>query len=344
MVEDAYIYNPTLSRSATVEFYFYHGYNHDVHLCYQYANETARPTGTVMHLYSVSFEPAVWRPFYGLPFAVSGVDIRTPFENDVIVRWIPSDDECKNYVGGDNLNGLTSTTFLQEGELVACVSFSPSIALEPVDYYEHHVVMYNQFRIELEPEVRVIANKQFVVHVLSDHVDSIELIWWRNAEGETTDKMPLYDERAPFTIPTPGQWWMVVQYYFEEPADYQLDPTLNRVVAEMNGLDVLYWIKDMTIPSAQSIKTTTLEVRGANMENNDLIAFLPDCSMECSEAADSNIYSMIADETDETRMLVSQPVATDLLTEETCVCELRCQQLDEVCRSEAARACRLHGG
>ena len=312
----------TIEKSGNVEFKFEHGYDDELTVCYTYANEVAMPVGTVLHLYSVHFDPATWRPFYGLAYHVTGVDIYTPYEESVRVIWISRNDTCDSIQGrdGDNLSSMEEVTFTQEGELVACVSFRKNngvASYESVSYTDHHVVMYNKVSVSIEADRRLVANKQFVMTLVSSQYNLIDKVWWRNSAGETTEKRSLFDGKAPFVIPSAGEWWVVVQYVGEIPADYENDETMTRKVSTVTMLDVLYWIKGLNITTSEAIKTTNLEVRGEYLENGDLLALSP-CDQPC-ESSDLAPFTYSVSGT-ATNVMTTESVRTDNLQEENCVC------------------------
>lgn len=112
-----------ITESATVQFAFATGFDSALTVCSRFASEAAKATGTTLNLYSVFFDPSVWTPFFDIPFQVTGVSIKTPFDQDVLVNWIPLEESCENVNEGENLKGLKSTVFRKNGVLKACVSF-----------------------------------------------------------------------------------------------------------------------------------------------------------------------------------------------------------------------------
>lgn len=314
---DALVSSTTILETAALTFEFEHGYDHDVFMCYSYANETAQLTGTVLHLYSVYFDPIVWRPFYGLGYNVTGVEIHTPYRENVMVRWIARTETCEDVVSGDVLSSMKVVTFRKEGELVACVAFRQQGVYESVPYYDHHVVMYNKVSVEIDADRRLVANKQFVMTLTSNQYDLIDKVWWRNEAGDMTEKKSLFDGKAPFVIPSAGVWWVVVQYKGEEPADYKDDSSMKRNVSTLTQLDVLYWIKGMNITEEEAVKTTNLEVRGEYLEDGDLLALSP-----CDQACDSSAlapYTYTVSSSGNS-FFATSPVVTDNLQTENCVC------------------------
>ena len=100
-----------ITESATVQFAFATGFDSALTVCSRFASEAAKATGTTLNLYSVFFDPSVWTPFFDIPFQVTGVSIKTPFDQDVLVNWIPLEESCENVNEGENLKGLKSTVF-----------------------------------------------------------------------------------------------------------------------------------------------------------------------------------------------------------------------------------------
>ena len=192
-----------ITESATVQFAFATGFDSALTVCSRFASEAAKATGTTLNLYSVFFDPSVWTPFFDIPFQVTGVSIKTPFDQDVLVNWIPLEESCENVNEGENLKGLKSTVFRKNGVLKACVSLYGN-PYETIPTSQHLVSMYDRIDLTTTP-ARVIANSRFIAHIESGTRHLIETIGWKHESGEESEQLSLFDVSAPFTLALAGR-------------------------------------------------------------------------------------------------------------------------------------------
>ena len=315
---DSISFSTEITNSTSVYYEFTHGYNQVLTVCYRYAENTAVSAGTTLSLYSVMFDPAVWRPFYDIDYEIPSVELYSPYTNNVMINWIPRDESCASVTKGIVLNDLKVERFTKNGVLIGCVAFRNEGSYEAIPFNQHHIDMYDQVSIIIEDYDRPVVNKRFVVRVISNDIDKIEKLWWTNEDGLLTEQYALYDGYAPFTFTKAGKWWLVVKYYGEQPADYRHTANLTRYAAEMTHIDVLYWIKGMPITNDEAIKTTNLEISGSYLEDNDTIALNPSCQYECW-APELSSYTYTVKKVDD-MYTIDDTIDTTSLPEGSCIC------------------------
>ena len=319
-----------ITRSSAVQFRFTQGYPHALKVCARYADLPPVYTGATLYVYSASFDPPVWRPFYGIRYYFSGVTLINPYHdlnnNKVYAKWIPISEKCEDETElGDPLSEIESVVFEDSGELQTCLKFDPSSPFEAVPLDQLRVIVYGKISLAIAGVDRLVVDKEFTVIMSGKDVNKINQIWWRNDLGQESRKSGLYNNQfAPFTLPTPGLWWIVVEYICEDEnrcdfADYRDEPGLNRTVSQFVNVDVLYWLKNREIPGSDTQKKSNLEVRGYYLQSGDKIAFLPmESCQDCQSA--STAYSIVADPDNSMLYYLEEPLNVEQFAAQSCVC------------------------